>query len=1372
MKSLLKSSSSFIFSSWGKPLAMVIGGLAIPFIATIPVKAAPLACGTIYGSYISSGTYNSLRSYTPSATAPGAQIATLSTPTGTNQQVAAIAVDPMLDSNGNRRVYYTENTNTNTRLFYYDGTSVVNTGITMTAPSTSVPIVQKDGTVTSLGNSFNRMGFAPDGTLYIADAQKTFYRFTPTRTGTGGNLSSAVTITDNANNDSGNSYRAQIKNSGGGDIAFDSVGRMYIVTYDPLSGGTPQEFRLFQVLNPNSTTPTAVLLGKSDSTDPVAGLAFQSSDNKLYMQGSGGKSFSWDLAANTVATLATSIPGSADLGSCTYPVLNPSGAFIKTVNNITHPGATLLTANDILEYTLSITNTGNLIAGNVTLVDSIPAGATYVTGTTKLNGTTQADNSGAMPYANTVTPKQINSPGQVSGVLATGSSNKATVVFQVKVNATNTQICNQGTVNYDGGPVSGIFSDDSSTALADDITCTGKLVDFGDAPDTGSGTGVGNYQTISSDNGPNHFIVSGIQMGANIDGDTGSLQNANADADNTNGTLNDEDGVKLGASSLQAQSLNQGASSTLDITTQGSGKLNAWIDWNRDGDFLDLGEQIATDISPVSNAISLPMTVPSTALIGITYARFRYSSQAGLASTGSASDGEVEDYKITITANADLVTTKTGPTTAVAGSTVTYSLSTINNGPSSATNVIVTDNIGIGLTGVVPSNSGTYSSTTGIVTFPTIASLANGATQTYTINVTAPASGSIADTVSSTSATTDPTPGNNNGSATNATVTTVITPSADLITTKTGPTTAVTGSTVTYNLTTLNNGPSAATNVIVIDNIGTGLTGVVASNSGTYNSTTGIVTFPAIASLANGATQTYSISVTAPSSGSITDTVSSSSATADPTPTNNNGSATNATVTTAITPSADLVTTKTGPTTAIAGSTVTYNLTTLNNGPGAATNVIVTDNIGTGLTGVVASNSGTYNSTTGIVTFPAIASLANGATQTYTISLTAPGSGSIIDTVSSTSSTTDPTPGNNDGSATSATVTTTITTSADLVTTKTGPASAVAGSTITYNLSTINNGPSPAANVVVTDNIGTGLIGVVPSNSGTYNSITGVVTFPAITSLANGATQLYTISLTAPGNGTVTDVVSSTSSTSDPNLFNNNGSAPAAQVVTTILSSPNLVLVKRITAITGSSAIQGGDNVALYKDENGTPSGTFNNPYDDNVITITAPTLAMPADTDKWPNPPTFLIGAVNGGNVGPKDEVEYTIYFLSAGAVPASAVTFCDRIPAHQAFIPDAYNALTQASGGNLTDRGIAVSNAGIYQGYTNLTDGDTAQYFAPGSVLPGACGAAANTTGAVVVNLGTGATNALGGTVDNATGAGSPPSSYGFVRFKAKVN
>ncbi|TAE99284.1 MAG: DUF11 domain-containing protein, partial [Oscillatoriales cyanobacterium] len=71
-----------------------------------------------------------------------------------------------------------------------------------------------------------------------------------------------------------------------------------------------------------------------------------------------------------------------------------------------------------------------------------------------------------------------------------------------------------------------------------------------------------------------------------------------------------------------------------------------------------------------------------------------------------------------------------------------------------------------------------------------------------------------------------------------------------------------------------------------------------------------------------------------------------------------------------MTPTADLVTTKTGSTSAIAGTTVSYTISTVNNGPSAATNVTVTDSIIPGLLGVVVSNGGTYNSTTGIVTFP------------------------------------------------------------------------------------------------------------------------------------------------------------------------------------------------------------------------------------------------------------------------------------------------------------------------------------------------------------------------------------------------------------------
>jgi uncharacterized repeat protein (TIGR01451 family) len=217
--------------------------------------------------------------------------------------------------------------------------------------------------------------------------------------------------------------------------------------------------------------------------------------------------------------------------------------------------------------------------------------------------------------------------------------------------------------------------------------------------------------------------------------------------------------------------------------------------------------------------------------------------------------------------------------------------------------------------------------------------------------------------------------------------------------------------------------------------------------------------------------------------------------------------------------------------------------------------------------------------------------------------------------------------------------------------------------------------------------------------------------------------------------------------------------------------STNLLLVKRITSINGSTTA-GSINLATYNQIDAYP-------YDDNVIetNLTSTTQYPMPDTDKWPNTTgkatsSFLLGVVNGGNTKPKDEIEYTIYFLSTGTAPAQRVTLCDRIPANQTFIPNGYNSVPQAPGGNLTDRGIAVSYAGNYLSYTNLIDGDTAQYFAPQTALPAACGAAANTTGAVVINLGASATNTLGGTVPQATSAGSPTSSYGFVRFKAKVN
>lgn len=220
----------------------------------------------------------------------------------------------------------------------------------------------------------------------------------------------------------------------------------------------------------------------------------------------------------------------------------------------------------------------------------------------------------------------------------------------------------------------------------------------------------------------------------------------------------------------------------------------------------------------------------------------------------------------------------------------------------------------------------------------------------------------------------------------------------------------------------------------------------------------------------------------------------------------------------------------------------------------------------------------------------------------------------------------------------------------------------------------------------------------------------------------------------------------------------------------TVGGNPNVLLVKRITAVNGGTTTNNGDNLAGYINE-------ASNPYDDNTI---EPALAPKppqyptADTDKWPNPSTFLLGGINGGNVKPGDELEYTIYFLSTGDSEANQVLFCDRVPSNTTFIPTAKASdPAQASGGIPgSDRGIIVRLNGQTQTLTNAQDGDIGRYFPPGedpvafyaSQNPARkilCGGA-NTNGAVVVDL---------GSLPSATGSGTPVGSYGFVRFRGRV-
>ncbi|WP_333119228.1 DUF4347 domain-containing protein [Microcoleus sp. SVA1_B3] len=537
---------------------------------------------------------------------------------------------------------------------------------------------------------------------------------------------------------------------------------------------------------------------------------------------------------------------------------------------------------------------------------------------------------------------------------------------------------------------------------------------------------------------------------------------------------------------------------------------------------------ILTLANGASEIRTITATVPGTLGTALTNTAYSTSSTFDPNLANNNSSQPISQVTTTVAAIADLVTTKTktGTTAAAPGEKLTYTISTVNNGPSTADNVTITDSIIPGLTGVVVSN-GTYDSNTGIVTFGPATSLASGVTVNNTVSFTAPPSGSVSNTARSTSPTVDPTPGNNE-----VTVTTPLFPSADLVTTKTktGTTAAAPGEKLTYTISTVNNGPSTADNVTITDSIIPNLTGVVVSN-GTYDSNTGIVTFGPATSLASGVTVINTVSFIAPPSGSVSNTARSTSPTVDPTPGNNE-----VTVTTPLFPSADLVTTKTktGTTAAAPGEKLTYTISTVNNGPSTADNVTITDSIIPNLTGVIPSNGGVYDAATGIVTFGPATSLASGATVINTVSFIAPPSGSVSNTARSTSPTADPTPGNNE-----VTVTTPLTPSADLVTTKTGTTKAAPGETLTYTISTVNNGPSTAENVTVTDSIIPGLTGVIPSNGGVYDTNTGIVTFGPATSLASGATVINTVSFIAPPSGSVSNTARSTSPTADPTPGNN-----------------------------------------------------------------------------------------------------------------------------------------------------------------------------------------------------------------------------------------
>lgn len=188
--------------------------------------------------------------------------------------------------------------------------------------------------------------------------------------------------------------------------------------------------------------------------------------------------------------------------------------------------------------------------------------------------------------------------------------------------------------------------------VEDDESCIKLLIpfDYGDAPDTP-------YPSLTASNGARHQLGTGVFLGSCVDSDPGFMAAGGAlvgmatKDDTSKGTPtygdcvnpDDEDGVTIGVVEIGSSSF------TVDVVASAACRMNAWLDWNGDGNWSGPAEKIIADTQLAAGSNKLNIDVAPFAVEGDTYARFRCSTLGNDGITGEAADGEVEDYKVTIT---------------------------------------------------------------------------------------------------------------------------------------------------------------------------------------------------------------------------------------------------------------------------------------------------------------------------------------------------------------------------------------------------------------------------------------------------------------------------------------------------------------------------------------------------------------------------------------------------------------------------------------------------------------------------------------------------------------------------------------------------
>ncbi|HSP17686.1 MAG TPA: hypothetical protein VLV78_23275 [Thermoanaerobaculia bacterium] len=980
----------------------------------------------------------------------------------------------------------------------------------------------------------------------------------------------------------------------------------------PLNGSTSLSF----TIQNNNTTTTLTGVGFSDTLP--AGLVISTPNGATgtcgggtitNTQGTNGISLTGaTLAQSSSCTFSVNVTGTAGgtqnntTGSVTSTEGGTGGTASASINVVAPPsiakafGAANLPLNGTTSLTFTITNpSANTVAETgLAFTDSLPAGLVVATpngltntcggiatavagsGSVSLTGGTIAASSTCAVAINITASTSgnfINTTGAVSSTNG-GTGNTATASLAVAAAPTITKSFGAASIPLNGStslsftitspvantiPLTGVgFTDNLPTGLVV-ATPNGLTSTCG-----GTATAVAGSTSVSLA-GATRAPNSSCTVSVNLTGTTAGVKNNSVSVSSTEGGVGNTSNASITVVSPPTISKSFGAASLL---LSGSTSLSFTINNPNTtttltgigfSDTLPAGLIIATPNGQAGacggGTITATQATSVISLSGATLAAstpctFSVNVTAVAAGAQTNTTGNVTSVEggtgLTATASVavqppDLAVTSSHVGTFTqqqSGATYSITVSNIGTAPTSGT-VTVVDALPAGLTATAMTGTG-WTCTLGTLTCATSNPLAAGGSYpviTLTVNVANNAAATLTNSVTVSGG------GEVNTANDTGTDPTTINAAADVAITKNTAATFAQGSNLTWTVVVTNNGASAAQTVTMSDPLAAGTTFV--SNSGA----TGFVcTNPAVgangtisctaATLASGASATFTIAALTPASladgTTITNTAAVSSATSDPDPANNSATA----IATA-SGIADLAVTKSGPATITSGSNVTWTIVVTNNGPSDAQSVSLSDPLPAGTTFVSESQTTgpAFTCTTpaagtnGTVTCT-MATFASGASAQFSIVATT-GSAGVSNTATVSSATNDINVANNSATATAAV------NAADVSIAKTVSAPLpFGGQSVTYTLAVANAGPAPATGVTVTDPLpaGTTFVSATPAGM-----CTGTSTLTcSVGTLASGASATITIVVTAPlAAGSITNTATVSAAEPDPNPANN-----------------------------------------------------------------------------------------------------------------------------------------------------------------------------------------------------------------------------------------